>query len=343
MQALTGAPDTPLYNTAAVVQRTGVPATTIRAWERRYGYPMPRRDTSGQRLYSERDIQAIRWLSDQTAQGVAISRAVAMLRGGYAAPAPAGAAAPQAPRSFAAVRSDILRALLALELNRAEAVLAEAFALYPVEDVCLHVFEPLLIEVGDRWHAGELSIAEEHYITAFIRARLFALLDAYQRRGAPGPLVLLACAPQEWHEMGILLVAVFLARRGVAVRYLGPNLPLEALARLVEQHHPAVVALSAQSPETARKLAEAARLFTEGTSPHPRLVFGGQAFNNDPALRDATEGTYVGPTATPAADAIASMVERSNGASRARGQQGAERRRRPAGQSAGAGGRPPTR
>ena len=326
MQALSGASDTPLYNTAAVVQRTGVPATTIRAWERRYGYPLPRRDTGGQRLYSERDIQGIRWLADQTAQGVAISRAVAMLRGGYAAPGPSGAAATQAPRSFTSVRSDILHALLALELDRAEAVLAEAFALYSVEDVCLHIFEPLLIEVGDRWHAGELSIAEEHYITAFIRARLFALLDAYQRAGADGPLVLLACAPDEWHEIGILLVSVFLARRGVAVRYLGPNLPLEALARLVEQHHPAVVALSAQSRETARKLRGAGRLLGEGPPPHPRLVFGGQAFNNDPALRDGMDGTYVGPSATAAAGAIASMVEHSNRAARRRVRSGERRR-----------------
>ena len=78
--------DTPLYNTSAVVQRTGVPATTVRAWERRYGYPKPHRDSAGQRLYSEHDIQAIRWLSDQTTHGVAISRAVEMLRGGHAGP-----------------------------------------------------------------------------------------------------------------------------------------------------------------------------------------------------------------------------------------------------------------
>ena len=65
--------DAALYNTAAVVRRTGVRATTVRAWERRYGYPKPRRDAAGQRLYSERDIDSIRWLSAQTAQGVAIS------------------------------------------------------------------------------------------------------------------------------------------------------------------------------------------------------------------------------------------------------------------------------
>ena len=223
-----------------------------------------------------------------------------------------------APRSFAALRSDLLRALLALDLGRAEAVLAEAFALFSVEDVCLQVFEPLLIEVGDRWHAGELSVAEEHYVASFIRARLFALLGAYQRPAAVGPLVLLACAPDEWHEIGVLLVSVFLARRGVAVRYLGPNLPLDALAKVVADHHPAVVVLSAQSPETARKLRGASLLLAEGPPPRPRLVFGGQAFNNDPVLRDTMGGTYVGPTAAPASAAIASMLERSNGASRRR-------------------------
>jgi MerR family transcriptional regulator, light-induced transcriptional regulator len=326
MQTLLGASDTPLYNTAAVVLRTGVPATTIRAWERRYGYPMPRRDTGGQRLYSERDIQGILWLSEQTGHGVAISRAVAMLRGGYAAPVSSAAASAQAPRSFASVRSDILHALLALELDRAEAVLAEAFAMYSVEDVCLHIFEPLLVEVGDRWHAGELSIADEHHATGFVRARLFALLNAYQRAGAAGPLVLLACAPEEWHEIGVLLVSVFLARRGVAVRYFGPNLPVEALASLVEQHHPAVVALSAQSRETARKLRAAAQLLADGSPPHPRLVIGGQAFNNDALLRDGIDATYVGPNAAAAAEAIASMVERSNG-SAARRVRSDERRR----------------
>jgi methanogenic corrinoid protein MtbC1 len=313
------ASDAPVYNTAAVVQRTGVPATTIRAWERRYGYPTPERDAGGQRLYSERDIEGIRWLADQTAQGVAISRAVAMLRSGYGGPQPAASgAAATAPRSFASLRSDVLNALLALDARRAEAVLQEAFALFSIEDVCLRLFEPLLIEVGDRWHAGELSVAAEHYITSFIRSRLFALLHAYQRPEIEGPMVFTACAPAEWHEIGIVLVSIFLARRGVAVRYLGPNLPLDALAELVAQQHPSVVALSAQSRDTARALRGAAELLSQGASPHPRVVFGGQAFNRDAGLRESIAGTYVGPNAEAAADAIASMVARTNGVSRRR-------------------------
>ncbi len=317
------ASDAPMYNTAAVVQRTGVPATTIRAWERRYGYPKPRRDPGGQRLYSERDIEAVRWLTDQTTQGVAISRAIAMLRGGYPGPpASASAAAARAPRSFASLRSDLLKALLALAPRRAENVLQEAFALFSVEEVCLQVFEPLLVEVGDRWHAGELSVAAEHYITSFIRSRLFALLNAYQRPDVEGPVVFTACAPNEWHEIGIVLLSMFLARRDIAVRYLGPNLPLDTLAELVAQQHPAVVALSAQSRETARALRGAAQMLSQGAPPHPHVVLGGQAFNREAALRASIEGTYVGPTAEAAADTIASIVAQANSVPRSRTRSG---------------------
>src|SRR5579864_6231649 len=123
--------DTPLYNIAAVVQRTGVPATTIRAWERRYDYPKPHRDEDGQRLYSERDVRTISWLLDQTRHGVAISRAVDMLRSGHARTDGALVQTPpRGGRSFPAVRADLGQALLDLDAERADNVLAEAFTLF---------------------------------------------------------------------------------------------------------------------------------------------------------------------------------------------------------------------
>src|SRR4051812_17690234 len=67
------------YNTKAVVNETGVPADTFRAWERRYGTPLPHRTASGQRLYSERDIAIIRWLRDRTAAGLTVSQAIRLL------------------------------------------------------------------------------------------------------------------------------------------------------------------------------------------------------------------------------------------------------------------------
>lgn len=70
--------DTPLYNTKAVVQQTGVQAATLRAWERRYELLAPQRAGNAYRFYSERDVATIRWLKSRVDGGMAISQAVAL-------------------------------------------------------------------------------------------------------------------------------------------------------------------------------------------------------------------------------------------------------------------------
>jgi len=72
--------DVPIFNTKAVVQQTGVPAPTLRAWERRYKLIAPERSDNAYRLYSQRDIALIRWLKERVDAGVAISHAVALFR-----------------------------------------------------------------------------------------------------------------------------------------------------------------------------------------------------------------------------------------------------------------------
>lgn len=72
--------DTPVYNTKAVVQQTGVPAPTLRAWERRYALLSPERAGNAYRLYSERDIALIRWLKEHVEDGLSISQAIALFK-----------------------------------------------------------------------------------------------------------------------------------------------------------------------------------------------------------------------------------------------------------------------
>ena len=72
--------DFPLYNTKAVVQQTGIPAPTLRAWERRYTFLLPGRADNSYRRYSERDIVVIRWLKERVDSGMSISQAIALFR-----------------------------------------------------------------------------------------------------------------------------------------------------------------------------------------------------------------------------------------------------------------------
>ena len=72
--------DNPIFNTKAVVQQTGVPAPTLRAWERRYDILSPERANNDYRLYSERDIATIHWLKERVDEGMSISQAIALFR-----------------------------------------------------------------------------------------------------------------------------------------------------------------------------------------------------------------------------------------------------------------------
>src|ERR1043165_1858873 len=67
---------TPAFFLKVVLKETGLGADTLRAWERRYGLPVPNRSAGGHRLYSQRDIETIKWLMKRQAEGLSISRAV---------------------------------------------------------------------------------------------------------------------------------------------------------------------------------------------------------------------------------------------------------------------------
>ena len=299
-------PDTPLYSVAAIARHTGVPAVTLRAWERRYGFPRPTRASGGRRLYTQRDIWTVRALRSQTDQGVPISRAIALLGDGSSPPAPAEA--PIGAESPLTMLGDqLLEALLDLAAGRADTVLSEALSLLSVEDVCLGLMQPALNEIGRRWHAGEASVAQEHFATGLIRARLSSLLQ-HALAGVNQPAILAACPPGEWHELGLLMICLFLARRGYAVRYLGANLPAEELAQLVKQSTPQLVLLSAQTDDTAGALGDALRALRRLPPPQPELAYGGWIFNARPELRAQTPGVYLGRDARAAIATVEQLV-----------------------------------
>src|SRR5512138_3298292 len=67
---------TPAFNLKVVLKETGIAADTLRAWERRYGLPLPQRTAGGHRMYSQYDIETIKWLMERQFEGLTISRAV---------------------------------------------------------------------------------------------------------------------------------------------------------------------------------------------------------------------------------------------------------------------------
>ncbi|MFN8513692.1 MAG: MerR family transcriptional regulator [Chloroflexia bacterium] len=289
--------DEPIYNIKAVVQKTGIPADTVRAWERRYGVPLPRRTETGRRLYSEQDVAAIRWLRERTASGMTISQAIQQLRTlgdeAWTEPAPVRDHGPRNPEALA---TELMLALLNFDERAATLIAEEAFALYRVEEVFVQIFVPLLIEIGDRWHRREATVAQEHFASHFVERRLSSLFQASLPIVGRGTIVI-AGAPDELHELGIMMLAVFLTRRAWNVVYLGANVPIADLLHTIGQVQPALVCLSASNERTAHLLDAAAQAITQLPAPRPLVAFGGAAFNHNEHLRGQIHGHFLGTNA----------------------------------------------
>ena len=309
MSSLADLPDTPHYTIKHVCAQTGIQAVTLRAWERRYRVLKPERTAGNYRLYSERDVALLRWLKHQVDTGTVISRAAAELEalrqaGAWpeAMPAPSRPTAGASAVPAAQYAELLYSALVALDEGQAGAVVAEAEANFDLANVCLEIIEPCLVAIGEAWYRGQIRIATEHFASQYLRGRLMALFQSLPL-SPRGLRVVVGCAPGEFHEIGGLMLALFLRRGGYRVDFLGADVNISDLDEFVRAERPALICLSANSEATARELRTVqARL--AGMRPRPKFGFGGRIFNLQPKLRESVPGIFLGEDARAARDQV---------------------------------------
>ena len=235
------------YRIHVAAELSGVRVELIRAWERRYGVLAPRRTPSGYRVYTDRDVALLRRLKQLTEEGVSISEAATMLPQlleelDTAPPAPEPVSQASAT-SLTAWRDEALAAAVALDQRRVSQVLNEVLAALTPLKAYEQVLVPLQREVGERWHAGAFSVAQEHLVTQEVRARLISLLHAAPDRGRRR--VVLACFPDEQHEIGLLGAALRMRHAGLSVVLLGQRTPAAEAGRVARRLKADLVGLSA--------------------------------------------------------------------------------------------------
>lgn len=284
------------YTVNEVESRTKVPASTLRQWERRYGFPKPERSDSGYRLYCEGDIRSIELMKQHIAEGVSASRAAELV---------AQAETEVTPGSLRGLQNELLDALLHLDEAKADRVFSQAHSFHSVETVFSELVQRTMVKIGLLWHQGEIPVTTEHFASAYVQGRLRTLMSATANPQG-GARVIVACAPLERHELGALILATLLRRAGYHVLYVGADTPILDLRELARGAQPSGVLISATSPESVARLKEARRYLT-GIA--PVLGFGGAAFNREPGLAEELHGVFLAADAGGAVQRFGELLQ----------------------------------
>ena len=260
-----------------VIERTGLSADVLRAWERRYGVVRPRRSAGGQRLYSADEVERLTLLRAATQAGHSIAEVsqldVAALEALTEPAAPARNATPDT-ESDAVVRA-AMAATERLDGAAIETELKRAALQFGVRTLVDRIVGGFLREVGTRWHRGDISPAHEHLASTAVRS-ILAWAMASHNPSRRAPRLLVATPAGELHEFGAMLAATAAVEEGWQVTYLGPNLPAKVIANAARQSEARAVVVSAVAPGATGMLGEL-RAIARALPNNVRLLAGGAA------------------------------------------------------------------
>jgi DNA-binding transcriptional MerR regulator len=269
----------------AVAERTGVSPELLRAWEPRYGLLRPTRSGGGFRLYTDADVHRVKSMRDHLGQGLSAAQAARLALAGPPAAAPVvdGAAAALVDR------------LEQFDEPGAQALLDALLGSLTLESVLRDAVLPALATIGERWERGEATVAQEHFASALLRGRLLGLARRWSAGG--GPHALLACAPGEQHDLGLIAFGLALRGEGWRITHLGPDTPIETIADAAWELMPDAVVIAATLPGRI----DAVRVRLAALATAVRVVLAGPGAMPDAAAEIGAEHVEGDPVTAAAA------------------------------------------
>ncbi len=265
-------------------RRTGVAPATLRAWQRRYGVPVPNRTESGYRMYDLSHVELVQRLRRMVDDGIPISEAVRLSQSSQ----PDGldhlqaAAAATIPESAS---EELEAALLRFDGPTAHRLLDDVLARFSTSLVMRDIVLPILARIGERYQRGTVGIAHEHYATALLRGRMWLLARNWDQ--GDGARAVLAAAAGDQHDLGLLVFGLALRERGWRIVWLGANTPAVDIGEAVDivGARAAVVAMTRRAPaaEELEALADLSRRCV--------VTIGGSAAT--PSLADQCSATLL--------------------------------------------------
>ncbi|HEU5116524.1 MAG TPA: MerR family transcriptional regulator [Isosphaeraceae bacterium] len=236
---MSGLEDRSGYSIAAVSKLTGVSCHALRVWERRYGFPVPRRSPSGHRRYGADQVEHLRLIARLLQEGRSVGELMADLsKGQLLLDTPT-------PEPLETAHADLLNYLEAGDLPAAEREFRRITEGLSVLDQIERVIEPALVDAGERWFQGRFEVFHERCASTFLREKLSERLhEAREANRNPQNRVVVGTMQGDRHEGGVLIVSLLLELKGWRALTLGTDLPVEEFQKAIDAWKPRALCLS---------------------------------------------------------------------------------------------------
>jgi len=146
-----------------------------------------------------------------------------------------------------------------------------------VKDLYLELFQRSMYQVGKLWEENKVSVATEHMATAITEGLLQLVYPLLFSADHVGKTAIVACVPQEFHQMGAKMVADIFELNGWDGYFVGANTPTEDLLKSIDEKKPDLVALSMSLHFSLKGMDEMLKGLTH-TFPVLDIIVGGQGF-----------------------------------------------------------------
>jgi MerR family transcriptional regulator, light-induced transcriptional regulator len=262
------------YPVRTVARLTSLSSDVIRAWERRYQVVSPVRGPRGARLYSRADVEHLRLLARAVAEGRAIGDVARLERRDLEELLEVPASVKAATTLDGGALAPLLAVLDALDFAAIDRLLGEALVALGSGRFAREIAAPFLVEVGERWVAGRLTVADEHLISGLLRNLLTSVLRT--RKPGDGPTLLLATPTGERHEFGLLLVALLVVDAGFDLCYLGTDVPAAEIVAAATRAGATTIGIGVVDGHNRTRAAAELRALEDGMPETMELWLGGR-------------------------------------------------------------------
>ncbi len=280
------------YRIKAVADLTGLSTHVIRKWEERYRLLKPVRGQNGYRLYFEDDIQMLMYLHWQISKGQTIGQLAELGKTHLRKAMNEGPIEiPSLPPEFQPSAVTLIAAARCLDRSTTESSIHTLVNQLGLKEALYRVLFPILRTIGDLWHQGQLSTTGEHLVTQAIRQQLASALR--NSNNPNNPSIIIACAPENFHEIGAMTAALLLQNNGWNPVYLGVNSDIDLVRLACTRRQAKLVILSTVLERPEKEFVRMLKRIKKKLLLHCPVIIGGRGASRFSSLLKEHGITYV--------------------------------------------------